>query len=384
MQRTSRILVAVVATGLALSACGLGDGGDPKNKAGGASTGTAPVSTPPPSPAAEPTSCPNGGELIEAVDIPAVHADPVHVPEATISGQKIPAVTIPGVDIPAGHIPAQCVEHKPAPGGCLGAVSIPGVAIPGVSLPAVRIPGVKAPGIDIEPVERTAVSRDAVGRSAVARDEVCQTRPTREGEIVGAVVRGALVRGALVRGALVRGALVRGSACNDEQECVPAVSVPAVSVPAVSIPAVSVKAATLNSYVAGPGQVLKGDDKIAYNIEADVLFDFGKADIKAGAADGLAEVARSILKEVPSGAPVQVDGHTDSKGDPASNKALSERRAQAIVDWLATKGGIERFRLKATGYGETKPAAPNTKPDGSDDPEGRAKNRRVVISASHS
>ncbi|MFG2085531.1 MULTISPECIES: OmpA family protein [unclassified Spirillospora] len=380
----SRILVAAVAAGLAVSACGLGDGGDPKNTAGGASTGTAQVSTPPPSPGPEPTSCPNGGRLIEAVDIPAVHADPVHIPAATVGGQKIPAVTIPGVDIPADHIPAQCVERKPAPGGCLGAVSIPGTSIPGTAIPAARIPGVQGASINAEPVEEPAVTQAAVTQAAVAQAEVCQGKPSEEGQYVASVYRPSVYRPSLYRPSLYRPALYRPRTCNDKGECIPSISVPSVSVPPVSVRSVSVPSASLKSYVAGPGQVIKGGDKIAYNIEADVLFDFGKAGIKPDAADGLAEVARSIRKEVPSGAPVQVDGHTDSKGDPASNRTLSERRAQAIVDWLATKGGIDRSRLKATGYGETKPAAPNTRPDGSDDPEGRAKNRRVVISAAHS
>jgi outer membrane protein OmpA-like peptidoglycan-associated protein len=144
---------------------------------------------------------------------------------------------------------------------------------------------------------------------------------------------------------------------------------------------VRVPSASLKSYVAGSGQVFKGEDQIAYNIESDVLFDFGKADIKPAAKTELKKLAESIRKEVPSGASIKVEGHTDAKGDPASNQKLSERRAQAIADWLAANGGIPRGRLKATGYGETKPAHPNTHPDGSDNPEARAKNRRVVISA---
>jgi outer membrane protein OmpA-like peptidoglycan-associated protein len=50
-----------------------------------------------------------------------------------------------------------------------------------------------------------------------------------------------------------------------------------------------------------------------------------------------------------------------------------------VKDWLVKSGGIGANRLSAKGFGKTKPVAPNAKPDGSDDPEGRQKNRRVEI-----
>ncbi|WP_141578137.1 OmpA family protein [Actinomadura sp. WMMA1423] len=377
--RISRGPAVLLAACLLLAACG----GEPEKADGGHDRTAAASASPSPSPSAttpEPTSC-TGGELIQAVEIPAVHSDPVRIPGAVIGGRRIPDVTVPGVDIPAQRVPAQCVEHRPAPGGCLGAVAIPGTSIPGVTIPAARIPGVTAPGIDVPPVEQGSVSSEAVTQPAVTQDEVCQTRPSKEGEYVSSVYRASLYRSSLYRSSVYRASLYRPRACNDKGECIPSATVPGVSVPGVSIPGVSVPGATLKSYVAGPGQVIKGDDSIAYNIESDVLFDFGKADIKPAAAEGLKEIVKSLRKEVPSDAPVQVDGHTDAKGDTAANQALSERRAKAIVDWLATEGGIDRSRLKAAGYGETKPAFPNTKPDGSDDPGGRAKNRRVVISA---
>lgn len=337
---------------------------------------------PPPSRTApEPVSCANGGQLLRAIDIAAVHSAPVRVPDATIGGKKVPGTTIPGVDLPAQHIPAQCTTVRPAPGGCLSAVSIPGVSIPAVTIPGVRIPGARAPGIDVAPVERPAVTREVVARPAVSRDEVCQSKPTRAGQVVDTVVRDVLVRDVLVRDVLVRDVLVRNRTCDDKGECLPEVTVPAVTAPAVTVPEVRIPEARLDAYKAGAGEVLKGGGKIAYDIKADVLFDFGKADVKPAAAAELRRVVASVAKEVPAGAPIQVDGHTDAKGDEAANQDLSVRRAQAIVDWLATKGGIDRSRLKATGYGETKPVAPNTRPDGSDDPAGRAKNRRVVISA---
>ena len=78
---------------------------------------------------------------------------------------------------------------------------------------------------------------------------------------------------------------------------------------------------------------------------------------------------------------MQIDGHTDAKGDPASNRRLSEQRAEAVLEWHGTEAGLDRSRLRATGYRETQPVAPETTAGGADDPRGRAENRRVVISA---
>ena len=66
------------------------------------------------------------------------------------------------------------------------------------------------------------------------------------------------------------------------------------------------------------------------------------------------------------------NGHTDNVGDEAYNQTLSERRAQAVVDYLAAKG-VAPGRIKAVGYGASKPLADNSTE------EGRAQNRRVTI-----
>ena len=73
---------------------------------------------------------------------------------------------------------------------------------------------------------------------------------------------------------------------------------------------------------------------------------------------------------------VEVSSHTDSKGQANYNLSLSQKRAKAVTNYLI-RMGIDRSRLKAKGFGETKPIAPNKRPDGSDNPEGRAKNRRT-------
>jgi outer membrane protein OmpA-like peptidoglycan-associated protein len=116
---------------------------------------------------------------------------------------------------------------------------------------------------------------------------------------------------------------------------------------------------------------------IRVNLSADLLFDFDKADIKPAAAPELRKVA-TVLKSYPK-ARVSIEGHTDGKGSDSYNQPLSERRAANVAAWLAAHGGIDQANLHTRGWGKTKPVAPNARPDGSDDPEGRARNRRVEI-----
>ncbi len=73
---------------------------------------------------------------------------------------------------------------------------------------------------------------------------------------------------------------------------------------------------------------------------------------------------------------VEISSHTDSKGSDSYNMTLSQKRAQSVVNYLIKKG-ISPDRLMARGYGESQPVAPNEFEDGSDNPEGRAKNRRT-------
>ena len=73
-----------------------------------------------------------------------------------------------------------------------------------------------------------------------------------------------------------------------------------------------------------------------------------------------------------------IEGHTDAIGSDADNQALSERRAAAVRGALEAALG-SGYQYTSVGFGETRPVAPNTKPDGSDDPDGRALNRRVEI-----
>jgi outer membrane protein OmpA-like peptidoglycan-associated protein len=110
-------------------------------------------------------------------------------------------------------------------------------------------------------------------------------------------------------------------------------------------------------------------------LDADVLFRFGKATLTPAATATLQHVGADIAKRA-SGA-VTVNGYTDSIGSNAFNLALSEARARAVV--AALKPLTPGVGYTAHGYGEADPVAPNTMPNGADNPAGRALNRRVTV-----
>jgi outer membrane protein OmpA-like peptidoglycan-associated protein len=102
----------------------------------------------------------------------------------------------------------------------------------------------------------------------------------------------------------------------------------------------------------------------------DVLFDTGQATLKPGADLVLGRLA-TYLSANPH-TKIMIEGHTDSRGSDDYNEALSERRAQAVADALATRG-IPPDNLRTRGRGKAFPVASN------DTPEGRQQNRRVEI-----
>src|SRR4051812_697264 len=115
--------------------------------------------------------------------------------------------------------------------------------------------------------------------------------------------------------------------------------------------------------------------EIRIELSSDVLFDFDKATLLPKAIPTLEKVA-TVLGAYPN-AECTVEGHTDALGNPQYNQKLSERRADSVKSWLTQHGVNARFSIR--GYGKTKPVAPNTLPNGKDNPDGRAKNRRVEI-----
>lgn len=108
-----------------------------------------------------------------------------------------------------------------------------------------------------------------------------------------------------------------------------------------------------------------------------VFFDFDRAEVKPEAGPTLEQITDVLKFHV--AAPVSIRGHTDSIGSDAHNDDLSRRRALAVRSQLVDRYGIDGSRLEAVGLGKREPAVPNTRPDGSDDPAGREKNRRVEV-----
>lgn len=98
-------------------------------------------------------------------------------------------------------------------------------------------------------------------------------------------------------------------------------------------------------------------------------FDTGKADIKATYRDEIAKVG-DFMKQNPTTTAV-IEGHTDDVGSDEFNMKLSRERAESVVNYLVENFGIDRSRLSAKGYGNTRRIAYDTTP------EGRQKNRRV-------
>jgi peptidoglycan-associated lipoprotein len=105
-----------------------------------------------------------------------------------------------------------------------------------------------------------------------------------------------------------------------------------------------------------------------------IYYAFGKADIRPDAAKELDKLVQ-LLTDNPE-IQIELSSHTDSVDTESYNLDLSQRRAQSAVNYIIERG-IAPDRLVAKGYGESKPIARNTNPDGSDNEQGRQKNRRT-------
>jgi len=113
--------------------------------------------------------------------------------------------------------------------------------------------------------------------------------------------------------------------------------------------------------------------EVAYRLE-NIYFGFDSANIRPSSAKELDKLVQ-LLVDNPD-IKIELSSHTDSVGTYEKNMGLSNRRAAASVNYLISKG-IATERLVAKGYGETKPIARNTNPDGTDNPAGRQLNRRT-------
>jgi len=124
------------------------------------------------------------------------------------------------------------------------------------------------------------------------------------------------------------------------------------------------------------GDPVEGTDSVRVRIEPTriailepIHFDTGRTTIQSVSHQLLDDLAQTI-RNAPEIGDVTIAGHTDSEGSEDGNQRLSTGRAEAVLDYLVN-AGVNGGRLKAVGYGETKPIAPNRTE------AGRAKNRRV-------
>ncbi|WP_426162831.1 OmpA family protein [Sandarakinorhabdus sp. DWP1-3-1] len=113
------------------------------------------------------------------------------------------------------------------------------------------------------------------------------------------------------------------------------------------------------------------------DLPADALFDYDQATLTPAAETELRKAAE-LIRRSPGGS-ITVIGHTDSDGDAAYNQKLSEARAQTVGEWFGQQVGVRQRTLTAIGKGESAPIASNKTAAGADDPQGRAKNRRVEV-----
>jgi outer membrane protein OmpA-like peptidoglycan-associated protein len=122
-------------------------------------------------------------------------------------------------------------------------------------------------------------------------------------------------------------------------------------------------------------RIAKGSKKLYDRIVADgkfvtrgILFDVNKATIRPESMGVINEIVK--MMKAHEDLKLRIEGHTDSDGEKSFNQELSEKRAQAVKD-LLVESGIASSRFKTKGYGESKPVADNSTP------EGKANNRRV-------
>ena len=138
---------------------------------------------------------------------------------------------------------------------------------------------------------------------------------------------------------------------------------------------IALKNEVLDLKAAG-AQIQESATEIKISLQGEILFDFDKSNIRPAAESTLGQVAK-MIRSYPR-AQVLIEGYTDSKGSLSYNAKLSDRRAVSVRSWFA-QHGINAAAMQTRGWGAARPVAPNQKPNGADDPEGRQKNRRVEI-----
>lgn len=122
----------------------------------------------------------------------------------------------------------------------------------------------------------------------------------------------------------------------------------------------------------------EGDEGVVIYLPTVYLFAFNKALVEPDAKKQLRQIAGILNDQFLLGRRIIVEGHADAIGTDSYNMSLSDRRAEAVIAELVT-AGVDKGRLSKRAFGKERPLEPNRRPDGSDNPEGRARNRRVAL-----
>jgi outer membrane protein OmpA-like peptidoglycan-associated protein len=209
----------------------------------------------------------------------------------------------------------------------------------------------------VQPYSRQLVLLAAAGGLGVATLGGCASlNKTERGAIIGAATGGAIggaigsKNGGTARGAIF-GAAIGGAAG------------------AIIGHRMERQAEELDRTIAG-ATVEQVGEGIQVTFESGLLYDFDSYSVKPTARENLRELAASLDKYPDT--ELLIVGHTDSVGTDGYNQRLSEQRARAAADFLASQG-VDRARLRATGLGEAEPKVDNASE------AGRAQNRRVEV-----
>jgi outer membrane protein OmpA-like peptidoglycan-associated protein len=126
---------------------------------------------------------------------------------------------------------------------------------------------------------------------------------------------------------------------------------------------------------AKPVEVIISKCEERLRVGSDFLFDFNRAEVRPEAEPAMVELAQRIAAADKA---ILIEGHTDAIGSESYNQGLSERRAAAVRSTLVGRG-LRSVRLDIRGFGKSRPVVPNQRSDGTDDPDGRQRNRRVEV-----
>lgn len=198
----------------------------------------------------------------------------------------------------------------------------------------------------------------ALVATPILADEATERDKTRKGAVIGGVagaVAGAIIGNNRGKGNAKRGAVV-GTVVGAGAGAI--------------IGAMMDKQERELRQIEGVDVTRVDDDELKVTVRNEVLFDFDSAALRGASRDSIEEMA-DVFQKYPD-TTIIVEGHTDSKGTAAYNQRLSNRRANAVENYLQNLG-VRSSRIEAVGRGESEPRATNNTASG------RQLNRRVEI-----